>query len=185
MPDNGSSSARPTPETLNAFRALVYEDVIESLPPASIDQARQFMGNLSLPREAIWKFMNLRVSPGLSETPYRGMRPSDLLRMLDEKYGSQITSIAGFYRDCRGRLCWTVAEGCALYGYRSRLGFYNGILCQPLYAIDKFWLLTSSKFGGPKALRLADHDAALFEAGLLTYPVWSTGPTASREVRPA
>jgi hypothetical protein len=93
-----------------------------------------------------------------------------ILQYLEARYGDHITSIAGFYRDGRGRLCWTIPRGCALYGYRSQTGFYNGILCQPLWSIDSFWLLTSAKFGGPKAIRLKDSDAALFEAGLITYP---------------
>lgn len=177
MPNNGSSSANLKPEALNALRDLVYTDVIEALPWASINQANQFMANLALPKKAIGRLLNLRVSREIGGTPYHGIPCEQLLRDLEEKYGDRITLVAGFYRNGRGRLCWTIPEGCALFAYRSRLGFYNGILCQPLYALDKFWLLTSSKFGGPKALRLSDHDAALFEAGLVTYPARS--PRAS------
>jgi hypothetical protein len=172
MPHDGSGrTSLLKPQALNALRDLVYSDLLSFLPPASIDQAQMFIANLGMPKESIGKFLQLCVSPEIAETPYKTISPSEILRLLDDRYGEYITAIAGFYRDGRGRLCWTLPTGCALYGYRSQTNFLNGILCQPLYAIGKFWLLSSAKFGGPKALRLKDSDAALFEAGLLTYPV--------------
>jgi hypothetical protein len=170
MPDNGSSASFLKPQALNALRDLVYSDLMGFLPPASIDQTRQFMANLKLPAESLIKFLDLHVSPEIGETKFHGASPALIFRYLEARYSDYITAIAGFYRDGRGRLCWTVPRGCALYGYRSKTGFYNGILCQPLWTIDTFWLLTSAKFGGPKALRLTDFDAALFEAGLVTFP---------------
>jgi hypothetical protein len=171
MPHDGSQPVSLLkPQALIALRDLVYADLLSLLPVASADQTDLFMANLRLPEAAVWKFLDLKVSPELGETVFNGLNPRTALWYLNGRYGNVICEIAGFYRDGRGALSWTVPGGCALYGYRSRTGAYNGILCQPLYAIDKFWLLSSSKFGGPKALRLTDHDAALFEAGLVTYP---------------
>jgi len=168
MPQNGLSK-QLSPEAINSLRHCVFEDLIALLPPASAPQTQVFMANLRLPKETLSKFLLLRVSPELAETAYRGTRPANILEYLDEKYGNRLSLIAGFYRDVRGRLCWTLPSGCVLYGYRSRLGFYNGIFCQPLGQIDKFFLLSSAKFGGPRAIRMLDHDSALFEAGLITY----------------
>lgn len=51
---------------------------------------------------------------------------------------------------------------CALYGYRSPIGFYNGILCHPLDRLNTFFLLSSAKFGGAKAVRLQPRDEQYF-----------------------
>jgi hypothetical protein len=49
-----------------------------------------------------------------------------------------------------------------MYGYRSDAGFLNGILCQPLDRYDSYFLLSSSKFGGPKAIRMTPRDEQYF-----------------------
>lgn len=86
-----------------------------------------------------------------------------ILRRFDEMYGSAIDSVAGFYRDINGRLRVNIPKACGLLPYGSRIGFFSGILCQPLAEKDKFWLLSSSKYGGPRAIRLRPEDAILFE----------------------
>ena len=83
----------------------------------------------------------------------------------DPKYGERLASISGFYRNAYGRLMLNLPRGCALYGYRSRLGFYNGILCQPLEEMDTFFLLSSARMGGPKAIRMCEADEAFFKLG--------------------
>ncbi len=151
---------------IHDLRHAVYVETLCALPPASVDQARIFMANLRLPQDSLSKFLLLRVSPGMGQTAHLTERPQDLLKRLDKLFGADIERIAGFYRDGRGTLCWTIPDGCALYPYRSQTGFFNGILCQPLSMIDKFWLISSSKYLGPKAIRLSNKDTALFEAGI-------------------
>jgi hypothetical protein len=159
-------SVTPKTPAIEDLRQVVYAEVITSLGPASLEQKDAFMANLRLPPESLTKFLLLRVSPGMGETPVRTENPRDLLRRLDGLFGRDVDRIAGFYRDRQGNLCWTLPGGCAIYGYRSHIGFFNGLLCQPLGSIDKFWLLSSARFGGAKAIRLSDRDAALFEAGI-------------------
>jgi hypothetical protein len=159
-------AAKPTIEDL---RHVVYSEVITSLAPASYKQTNVFMANLRLPQESLAEFVwpLFAVSNDIAETScLRIERPVDLLRRLDRIFGEDIDLIAGFYRDVRGNLCWTIPDGCGLYAYSSLSGRFNGILCQPLRSIDKFWLLSSAKFGGAKAIRLTNQDAAFFEAGL-------------------
>ena len=152
--------------TLQDLRHVVYAEVISSLAPASVEQTEAFMANLKLPRESLMKFTLLRVSPGLGRTPMRGDDPREILARLDRWFGRDAERVPGFYRNGRGNLSWTLPPRCALYGYRSHLGMFNGVLCQPLDSIDKFWLLSSAKYAGPKAIRMVNLDLALFEAGV-------------------
>lgn len=160
---NGSTAKT----TLEDLRHVVYAEVISSLAPASVEQTDAFMANLKLPREALMKFTLLRVSPDIVQVSSVAWdRPREILARLDRWFGRDVERVAGFYRDGRGNLCWTLPDGCALYGYRSHLGMFNGILCQPLRLLDKFWLLSSAKYAGPKAIRMTPLDNALFETGV-------------------
>jgi hypothetical protein len=167
--------------SIEAVRHAVYAEVISSLAPASLDQTRAFMANLALPEESLLKFLLLRVSPGSGEVVWPAERPAEILWRLERMFGKELDSIAGFYRGRGGRLCWNLPGGCSLYGYRSTLGFFNGILCQPLTLKDKFWLLSSSKYGGAKAIRLTAADAVLFEAGV--YQRQEAGAAAGKRLR--
>lgn len=183
MPANATAQK----DTTAALRHAVYADLLSMLPIASFRQVERFVANLALAREAyqqptvrsreaeIWRVMQrfilLRVTPDLAEAK----RPTPDCRVIElaieKKYGDRLEHIAGFYRNEAAdggvrvpRWRVNLPEGCALYGYRSREGFYTGILCQPLDRDDLFFLLSSSKFDGPKAMRLTDADRAFFES---------------------
>ena len=154
------------PELAAALRHCVYSDLLDRLPLASLDQTREFLTNLYLPAECVNpRFLMLKVSPEIGETPYRGFPLNEIVRQLEKKYGDDLYKIAGFYRGKGNELKLNLPTGCAFYGYRSELGFYNGILCQPLDTLDVYFLLSSVRFGGQKAIRLTDADRAFFETG--------------------
>lgn len=169
-------------DTTAALRHAVYSDLLSMLPIASYRQVQRFAANLALCRNqfssferdyskkhrAIFRVMGrlllLRVTPDLAEvnTPTPDRRMIELA--IEKRFGDRLSAIAGFYTDANnGRWRVNLPEGCALYGYRSREGFYTGVLCQPLHQIDFYFLLSSSKFDGPKAMRLTDADRAFFE----------------------
>lgn len=111
----------------------------------------------------MFRFRDLRVTPDIAEaTSYRQFSRTKIEQALADKYSEALADVPGFYFSERWRL--NLPEGCALYAYRSRLGFINGFLCQPLYAIDKYFLLSSSKYDGSKAVRLTPEDQQYFES---------------------
>lgn len=163
-----------------AVRHAVYRDVLDYLPIASYDQARQFAANLAICRSniggdadagsrerqinaALMKFLNMRVTPDIAQGPFRGAKPKEIEYWLNKRYGEHLRHVPGFYRRNEAapfRL--NLPFNCAMYGYRSDTGFYNGVLCQPLDRHDFYFLLSSSKYGGPKALRLTPRDQQYF-----------------------
>ena len=155
----------PNETNIEALRHCVYSDLLDRLPVASVGQTRSFMANLCLPSQAIKRFLMLRVSPEIGETGRRGLGRELLIDHLAAKYGERLAGVSGFYRNAYGRLMLNLPRGCALYGYRSRLGFYNGILCQPLEEMDTFFLLSSVRMGGPTAIRMTEADEAFFRTG--------------------
>jgi hypothetical protein len=127
------------------------------------------MANLALPAESIGKFLQLCVSPESVKRCYIGSSPSEILGILEDRYGDYITAIAGFYRDGRGRLCWTVPRGCALYGYRSKTNFITGFFASRFTrSINSGF--SSAKFGGPKASRLEDSTRLYLKPACSHYP---------------
>jgi hypothetical protein len=175
-------------DTTAALRHVVFADLISLLPVASVAQAERFAANLALCREVfnsteyasrereigihklMLKLLNLRVSPDVATTNYRGASKNEIERILSERYGDRLDQIAGFYFKKRWRV--NLPENCALHGYKNRLGFYTGILCQPLDRLDMFFLLTSAKFGGERAIRLEEAQRDFFEQ--FNEPVIST-----------
>lgn len=152
-----------------ALRHCVYSDLLDFLPIASVSQTFAFISNLSLStKELNPRFLLLRVSPDIGETAFRGMPPDRLVTFLYEKYGDELGKVSGFYRDASGRLKFNCPQGCALYGYLSSSGHFQGILCQPLKSADRYFLLSSAPFGGPKALRMTASDEIFFKTGILT-----------------
>lgn len=161
-------------EQAAALRHVVYRELLFRLPPASVIQAEQFASNLSLYRFAdtqpkrsridrvlIW----LCVSPDIATaTNYRKPTLGDIGQKLAAKFGDRLADVAGFYRHKEsGRWKLNLPKGCVLHAYKSRVGFFAGFLCQPLSQIDKYFLLTSAAFGGPKAIRLEETDRQFFE----------------------
>lgn len=101
-----------------------------------------------------------------------------------QRFGEYLEFVPGFYRrrissqqsaisnqtECRVlnadglKPPWrlNLPTGCAFYGYRSATGHVLGILCQPLNKLNSFFLLSSAKYGGPKAARLTPADEQYF-----------------------
>lgn len=168
-----------TADNVAAVRHAVYRDLLDYLPIASYDQARQFVANLDLcadsgenadagSRErrinaALVRFLNMRVTPDIAEAGFRGAKLKEIEYWLNRKYGERLAGVAGFYqRNEAAPFRLNLPFNCAMYGYRSDAGFYNGILCQPMNRTDFYFLLSSSKYGGPKALRLTPRDQQYF-----------------------
>lgn len=173
-------------DTLAALRHAVFSELLLLLPPASVRQTDMFIANLALQRPAFaaktghdrdlrlreirMKFVNLKVSPDISETAIgrtAGSRSvAEIETFLTRKFGDRLASVAGFYRpENSDRWKVNLPERCLLHGYRSRFGFYNGILCQPIDQVDLYFLLSSARFGGSKAIRLEPRDQTYFEQG--------------------
>lgn len=164
-----------------AIRHAVYRDLLEWLPIASYDQARQFIANLRLVasyeqarqaadaagRErqinaALMRFITLRVTPDMAECSYRGMKLPELEKWFNRRYGQHLQHVAGFHRrDEAAPFRLNLPFKCALYGYRLR-GFYTGILCQPLDRLNTYFLLSSAKYDGPRAVPLQPRDKQYF-----------------------
>jgi len=179
-----SRDVRNADATAAALRHAVYSDLLSLLPPASVRQTEIFIANLALQRPAfgestirdrelklsaiMFQFASLKVSPDISETAIGtfagGRSKTEIEAFLDRKYGDRLSAIAGFYRpEEANRWKINLPEQCLLYGYRSRHGFYNGILCQPISQIDFYFLLSSANFGGQRAIRLEPRDQTRFE----------------------
>lgn len=172
-------------DRLAAIREAVYSDLLLLLPAASYGQTERFIANLALSRRAydqpteasreselfrtFQRFLFLKVSPEIGEIGRTGAVRStaEIERLLSRKYGDRLLAVPGFFcspnRTDGSAPKLNLPEGCALYGYRSRLGFLNGILCQPLDQIDCYFLLSAVRFGGLKALRLEPDDQLYFE----------------------
>lgn len=175
-----------------ATRHAVYRDLLFLLPAASIGQTERFAANLALCRLAfnaagddqrrrdavigsvIARFMDLRVTPDIGGEPWQGSQ-RDLEIYLGRKFGDRLADVPGFYRRGEaGRWRLNLPENAAVYGYRSAIGFYAGVLFQPLDSIDKYFLLSSGRFGGPKAARMLPADQQYFtqfdEAAEMPWP---------------
>jgi len=166
-----------------AFRHATYQRLLELLPAASYAQTEQFVANLGLARTAfaqptarsreselfrtMQRFLFLRVSPNIATVGNAVARSrTEIEQHLEQSFGDTLRSIAGFYRSDDGeRWRLNLPDNCAFYGYRSRHGFLNGVLCQPIDTINSYFLLSAAKFGGPKAIRLEPRDQSYFEQG--------------------
>lgn len=143
-----------------AIRHLVLFDLETYLPVATFDQTTQFMANLAITEDL--RFLGLRVSPDAE-------RLRVIERRLNAKYGEHLLYVPGFFRRGPERpFRVNLPERSALYFYGDRYNsfwqpkFYNGVLCQPLERRDQFFLLSSAKYGGPKAARLSPADQLFF-----------------------
>lgn len=178
-----SSGGGEYTDTSAALRHAVYNELLCALPPASARQTEIFIANLALQRRAMaqpttrtreaelsrtfQRFMLLKVTPHIAETGNTVARSAaEIEHYLTAKFGDRLAAVAGFHRpENSNRWRVNLPEAAALHGYRSRHGFYNGILCQPIDSINIFFLLSSSRFDGPKAIRLEHGDQSYFEQG--------------------
>jgi len=152
----------PTDARQRALRHIVYADLLSLLPAASYDQAATMCANLRLGRPPI-RLWNLRVTPDVAETSFRGLSLAAIEVRMNRTFGERLSTIAGFYRrNDAAPFRLNLPFKCALYGYSSTVGNYAGILCQPLNRFDMFFLLSSAKFGGPKAIPLSAKDQMYF-----------------------
>lgn len=163
-----------------ALRHVVYRDLMMLLPIASVEQTEQFAANLALcrnklnsyepsrvkektVRNVLKRLRLLRVSPDIATaTNYPKLSKGEIEIFMADKFGDRLKIIAGFYFKNRWRV--NLPESCAFIEYRSSLGFNRGVMCQPTYSIDSYFLLSSSKFDGPKALRMEQSDRDFFES---------------------
>ena len=174
---NASTQTARQVDISAAVRHVVYLRLLNRLPIATVDQVNRFICNLALSRpfqdiepdkysRRMWdleqRFVNLRVAPELNQAPCQPWKLIDIERMLVDQYGDKLAHVAGFYR---GEFRWklNLPAGCAFHGYTNRNGFYTGILCQPLASIDSYFLLSASKLGGSKAIRMEPRDAMFFD----------------------
>lgn len=157
-----------------ALRHIVYRDLIAFLPPASYDQAEQFIMNLGLYRSAnggdadanigriFQAFIDLRCTPDIAETAYKGFKPAELETYFSRKYGERLAEIGGFYEDTAGTWRLNLPTRSVLCGYRDMAGSFAGVLCQPIDRTASYFLLSSARFDGPKAERLTAIDRDFF-----------------------
>jgi hypothetical protein len=163
-----------------AMRHAVYRDLMIMLPLASVDEAHQFASNLGLieRRETdsaeqienrvmavLTRFMRLRVTPSKSDLPEieRYLTSGSPLARYEPKlfqgYGELLLDVPGFRRDETGAIRLELPKRSALWTYRDEKDeFFAGILCQPLDQPKRVFLLSSSRYGGPRATPLAERD---------------------------
>lgn len=155
-----------------ALRHIVFRDLLAFLPPASYDQAGQLIANLRLARSVngataeisliFRRFIDLRCTPDIAETAYKGFSVPELEIYFGRKYGDRLAAVAGFYQDTAGAWRLNMPERCVMFGYRDHAGTFAGVLCQPIDRADSYFLLSSARFDGPKAERLTAGDRDFF-----------------------
>lgn len=150
---------------LAALRHCVLTDLETRLPYANKSQTEAFAANLgltldneidfaSLSADFTKSLLCLSVSPDLSE---KGRPLGAILRELITRYGDHLLDVAGFYRDDAGRIQLSLPRRSHLLFYRNDAGAIAGVLCQPI--LDRtYFLLSSRRYGGPKATPLCDSD---------------------------
>lgn len=130
---------------------------------------------------ALFRFLNLRVTPDIATKIYgNDVTQKEIEFWLNRKFGDRLQHVAGFYRlDDTGPFRLNLPFASAMYGYSNGTTvtgrceafpqfqpftrhFYGGILCQPIDKPHFYFLLTSSKHGGPKALKLTPQDQMYF-----------------------
>lgn len=182
-----------SPERTAAIRHAVLRDLLFLLPPANVAQTDQFIANLALQRTAYTastirqrdrllfdlkhEFLFLRATPDIAT--YCGQNivsKAEIELALSEKFGERLWDVPGLYKNDSGRWKLNLPEACLLHGYQSRTGYFNGILCQPIDYANSFFLLSSAKFGGSKAVRMEPREQARFDE--FKEPAMSPIPTA-------
>lgn len=152
-----------------ALLHCVYRDLLTYLPIASVGQAETFAANLALMRtgrsrrEVFRKLLWLKVSPDIAEaTTFKWLSKFEIEILFAEKYGDRLAAVPGFYLNDRWRV--NLPKRCAFLAYRNRHQAIRGILCQPLDSFEYYFLLSSLKFGGARALRMERFDQEFFES---------------------
>lgn len=161
---------------LAAVRHMVYTTLLGQLPPASGRQTERFVTNLALlrrPREKAEHFLFLRmlwlkVTPDDNETGRKYMTLAELERHMNQCYGEYLQYIAGFYRregEINGmpRFALNLPHRSNLIGYQDDHGHWTGVMCQPFDRHDLYFLLSSAKYDGPRAVPMRNADRQFYE----------------------
>lgn len=154
-----------------AVRHAVYTSLIGYLPYASSEQVFRFLAKRRRPWADRLRFLELRVTPDIGET-YGGATLAEIEQWLNRKYGERLAIVPGFFRNSDSMNpinstnsinLWRLAlpRRSAVHAYGSR-GFIAGLLFQPLDRMNSFFLLSSAKYGGPRATRLSGEDQMYF-----------------------
>lgn len=165
------------PAEIVALRHFVYSDLLSMMPIASYDQAMKFVANLRLCRDAtpraldaaLMRFLTLRVTPDITGgTSYKWPTPAEIETYLNRKYGERLRHVAGFVErpaDGDQQSAVRLPRNCAAYGYRTdgARGTVAGILFAPIDRPDTYFLLSSARDGGPRAVPLSPEDRKYFE----------------------
>lgn len=168
-----------TPTDSAATRHVVYDAMLSMLPIASYKQAARFAANLALCREvrnrtayasrerdlgerAVFsRLLNLRVTPDIDQT--HGMTERELNEYLNRRFGPERLALVPGFRIAGDTAYCLMPTAAGLKAYRDRHGYIAGVMCQPLERMDTYFLLSSSRYGGPKAVPMQPADLEFFE----------------------
>jgi len=165
-----------------AFRHFVYGYITLRLCRATYDQTLQMFNNLgwlegrekdvldmyAIPSSMHLRILCLTVSRDIAlvrpYAPELGVIASETHR----RFGDAVLDVPGFYRKDDGRIGLALPKGCAIFEYVSDdfVGATAGLLCQPLNEKGRYFLLSSRRFGGPKATPLSSKERSVFDASL-------------------
>lgn len=144
-----------------ALRHFVLSDLSIRLRNATEAQTMQIAANLGLltdgkldfatfpDRMLVREFLTLAITPDVSA--FRSIETRKALRNLEDRYGERLFDVPGFYRDTTGKAQLALPKRAGLLFYHDRRGLLAGIAAFPLNERRRFWLLSSKRYGGPKA----------------------------------
>lgn len=147
---------------LTALRHFVYSDLSTRLRTASEDQTMTILSNLRLTENRAFdfgsfptrmlsrEFLLLAVSPDVHHWKPSKKR-QEIERVLIERYGERLLDVPGFYRNDKGEIKLALPKRCGLLFYHNSRGLLAGVACLPLGESGFYWLLSSKRYGGPKA----------------------------------
>lgn len=152
-----------------ALRHLVFFDLDMLLPVATAEQCERFMLNLGIAKDD-GRLLSMRVTPDVSASVLKGVSLADAEIWLNKRYGERLADVPGFYSRGEGKpFRINLPERCGLIFYGDRYAsfgmrpeYFKGLLCQPLDRRDTFFLLSSAKYGGPKAAPLTPADQLFY-----------------------
>ena len=160
-----------------AVRHAVYTSLVGYLPYASSEQVFRFLAKRRRPWADRLRFLELRVTPDIGET-YGGASLPEIEQWLNRKYGERLAVVPGFRKvnNEQRTVNNSDSEHCSLFTIHYSLSlprrsavhaygqhrFIAGLLFQPLDRMNSFFLLSSAKYGGPRATRLSGEDQMYF-----------------------
>jgi len=146
---------------LAALRHFVYSDLSIRLRNATEDQSMTIAKNLRIladgkldfgtfPNRMLSReFISLAVTPDASKL--RSVKRQQIECDLFRTYGERLLDVPGFYRNDKGEIKLALPKRCGLLFYHDSRGLLSGVACLPLNESGFYWLLSSKRYGGPKA----------------------------------